>query len=105
VLDCAWHSGQSKLCYDLVYDLTSGEGGDCGWKGQVVRPVRSSFEEKEFAGKYSLRLSIRLGMIHCTKVQIRSESFEQSLLEIRSEFRVPIRHNCLRNSIQACNFF
>ena len=54
---------------------------------------------------YSLCLSIRLGMICCAKVQIRSESFEQSFPEIQSEFRVSIRHNCLRNSMQACNFF
>jgi hypothetical protein len=43
VLECALHTSQSKLCVELVYDLSSGEGGDCGWKRQVVRPVSNSF--------------------------------------------------------------
>ena len=58
MLDCVWHAGQSKLCADLVYDLSSGEGGDCGWKRQVVKPVNNSFQVKEFAGKWFLLESV-----------------------------------------------
>jgi hypothetical protein len=35
-----------------VYDLSAGEGGDCGWKRQVVRPVSNSVPVKEFVGKW-----------------------------------------------------
>jgi hypothetical protein len=42
-----------------VYDLSSGEGGDCGWKKQVVRPVSNSFQVKEFAGKRFLPESVQ----------------------------------------------
>ena len=37
-----------------MYDLSSGEGGDCGWKKKVVRPVSNSFRVKEFVGKWFL---------------------------------------------------
>jgi hypothetical protein len=54
VLNCTWHTCQSKLCAELVYDLSSGEGGNCGWKRQVVRPVSNSFQVEEFVGKWFL---------------------------------------------------
>ena len=54
MLDCAWYTGQSKLCVEIVYDLSSGEGGDYGWKRQVVRPVSNPFQVKEFFGKWFL---------------------------------------------------
>ena len=37
-----------------MYDLSSGEGGVCGWKRQVVRHVSNSFQVKELVGKWFL---------------------------------------------------
>ena len=58
-MDCTWHAIQRNLCAKLVYDLSFGEGGEGGWKRQVVRPVSNSFQVKEFAGKCFLPESVR----------------------------------------------
>jgi hypothetical protein len=42
-----------------VCNLSPGEGGDCGLKKQVVRPVSNSFQVKEFVGKCFLPESVQ----------------------------------------------
>jgi hypothetical protein len=36
-----------QVVIEPVYDLSPGEGGDCCWKRQAVRPVSNSLQVRE----------------------------------------------------------
>jgi hypothetical protein len=40
-----------QVVIEPVYDLSPSEGGDCGWKRKVVRPVSNSLQVREFVGE------------------------------------------------------
>ena len=48
-----------QVVIEPVYDLSLGEGGDCCWKRQVVRPMSNSLQVREFAGKWFLPESVQ----------------------------------------------
>jgi hypothetical protein len=48
-----------QVVSEPVYDLFPGEGGDCCWKRQVVRPVSNSLQVREFVGKRFLPESVQ----------------------------------------------
>jgi hypothetical protein len=48
-----------QVVIEPVYDLSPGEGGDCCWKRQVVRPVSNSLLVREFVGKWFLPESVQ----------------------------------------------
>ena len=48
-----------QVVIEPVYDLSLGEGGDCFWKRQVVRPVSNSLRVREFVGKWFLPESVQ----------------------------------------------
>jgi len=48
-----------------------------------------------------LCLSICMQMISCTKGQLCSQTYKQLILELGSEFHIPIWHDLLRNTIKS----
>jgi hypothetical protein len=48
-----------QVLIEFVYDLSLGEGGDCCWKRQVVRPVSNCLQVREFARKWFLLESVQ----------------------------------------------